>query len=145
MNCIRHRMRVLLVIGTSLILGSCGPGEQVKAESGRSDVREPCRQRDIIVRAVPEDSFPQADRCRLVDLAVTSVGKAMPSSGLTPADTSAIRSALLVPVSQTTPEGTLIRATWHVTLSLRDKPYDAEVIIDRTNSQVTVSRIHKPL
>jgi hypothetical protein len=145
MNCIMHRMQVLLVIGTSLILGSCRPGEQAEAESGKSDAREPCPRREILVRAVPEDSFPQADRCRLVDLAVTSVGKAMPSSGLVPADTSAISSALLVPVSQTTPEGTLIRATWHVTLSLHDRPYDAEVMIDRTNSHVTVSRIHKPM
>jgi hypothetical protein len=145
MNCTMHRMQALLVTGMSLILGSCGPGQRVEAGSGSSDAREPCLRREIVVRAVPEDSFPQADRCRLVDLAVKSVGKAVSKSGLVPADTSAIRGALLVPVSQTTPEGTLIRATWHVTLSLHDRPYDAEVIIDRASGQVTISRMHKPL
>lgn len=138
-------LRILCVFGISSFLGSCTPEERTRTERADAEPHQTCANREIPVRVVPEDSLLPAERCRLVDLAVASMGNALGTSGVLPSDTSAVESALLVSLSETTPEGTLIRATWHVTLSLEGRPYDAEVIIDRSSGQVTVSRIHKPL
>lgn len=136
--------RWVTVVGL-FALNACRQNTQHETKNGGLNAEQPCTRHHIAVRAVPEDSFPRAERCRLLDLAIKSVGEASPASGLVPTDTTAISSALLVPLSQTTPEGLLIRARWHVSLTLDRRPYDAEVIVARSSGQVTVSRIHKPL
>lgn len=119
---------MIAIAGLSFFAGSCRTGGGDGAYGSVSEFPDRCTARQIPTRAFPEDSFPRADRCRLVGLAVASLGRAAPSSGLVPADTSRIESALLVPISEETPEGVLIRAAWHVELSLKGLPYNAEVI-----------------
>jgi hypothetical protein len=145
MCCSNKELRILSIVGLGLALGACQPEAPATAGEATSEIPQACTARVANIQAVPEDSFPPAERCRLVNLAVASVAEAGADTGLEPADTAAIRSALLVPLSQTTPEGALIRATWHVTLSLEGRPYDAEVIVDRGNGGVAAARIHKPM
>lgn len=144
MNGMDHRLRVLSTVILSLSLGACRSDESAPVKQAGSEPQH-CTPRVLSIEAVPEDSFSLAERCRLINLAVASVAKAGPGTGLSPADTSAIRSALLVPLSQTDSEGTLIRATWGVALSLEGRPYDAQVIVDRGSGQVTALRTHKPM
>jgi ABC-type Fe3+-hydroxamate transport system substrate-binding protein len=143
MCAIDRRLYTMLAIVVVLALGACRSNEPSAISKAGSASQRSCTPRVVTIRAAPEDSFPLAERCRLVNLAVASVAGAAPNTGLQPADTAAITSALLVPLSQTTPDGTLIRATWHVTLSLENRPYDAEVIVDRSSGQAMATRIHK--
>lgn len=136
--------RMLAAVATVLVLIACQRGDGDELDSEAKALPEPCMRRSITITAFPEDSVPPDERCRLVDLAIASVAAAEPSSGLVPADTAAIRSALVVPLSHTTPEGQLLSSSWHVTLSLAGRKYDAEIIVDRSNGAVTAMRIHKP-
>jgi len=125
-------------------LGACRPDESA-ASRAVPEAGQPCTPRVAAVEAFPADSVPESERCRLVNLAVATVGKAEPSTGLVPGDTASIRGATVAPLSQTTPEGALVQATWHVTLHLEGRPYDAEVLVDRASGRVTATRIHKPM
>lgn len=129
-----------------LVLISCNHAEDEGRPASASQAnRYPCGSIRIQIRAVPEDSLAVAERCNLVKIALASLAQAEESSGVDPADTSVIVSALLVPISEETPEGAIVRRTWHITFDLQGRPYDAEVIIDRSSGEAKVTRIHKPL
>lgn len=136
--------RIVLAVGVTFVLDACRPGDNQELHGPRGNPGEPCVEREFAITAFPEDSVQPNEQCRLVDVAIASIAAAEPASGLAPSDTAAIRSALVVPLSHSTPEGQLITSSWHVTLSLAGREYDAEVIIDRSSGAVSASRIHKP-
>jgi hypothetical protein len=67
------------------------------------------------------------------------------ASGLTPSDTTAVTKALVTTLSREDSIGIVPRPTWHVTLTLEGRPYDAEAVIDRQTDSTVIQRVHKPL
>jgi hypothetical protein len=140
-----HQLGIRLVFGASFVLTSCHAGP-AKDNNGMADQsRYNCDRRAVEITAIPEDSFPEAERCRLLGIATTSIGQATSSTGVLPGDTAAIREVLIMSLSQTDPEGEIVTSKWHISLRLEGRPYDAEVIIDRLTGSTVLSRIHKPL
>lgn len=56
-----------------------------------------------------------------------------------------VDSVFLVPMSETKPDGSVVRSYWQTQFFLADRPYDIEVLIDRETGQVAVGKVHKPL
>lgn len=104
-----------------------------------------CQGLAILVEAVPPDSVSLQERCQLVRRALASLSRADSASGIRRGDTAVVTRAVVTPLSEETATGALLRATWHVSLYLDKRPYDAEVIFDRHTDSVKVQRIHKPL
>jgi hypothetical protein len=104
-----------------------------------------CDGLSIPVESTPPDSISEADRCHLVRRAIASLGQAVASSGVERADTAAVVRAVISPLSEETAQGAPIRSTWHISLWLKGKPYDAEVVLDRATGGMEVRRSHKPL
>ncbi|HST63001.1 MAG TPA: hypothetical protein VLK84_30110 [Longimicrobium sp.] len=129
---------------SALLPLACGSPEKEVAEDVADAPREPCGPARIQVTAVPPDSFTVEDRCALVGLAVTMLGSAGEETGLLPSDTAAAMTALLVPmVERDGDTDTVIAARWHVSLDLRGRPYNAELMVDRRTGTVRISRMHK--
>jgi hypothetical protein len=96
------------------------------------------------VTAVPPDSFTTADRCALVGLAMTMLGSAGEETGLLPTDTSSVTEARLVPVNQVDPQAdSAVASRWQVSLELKGRPYNAELLVDRNTGSVRITRMHK--
>ncbi len=138
------RRRALAIAMSALLPLACGSPGQEAPEDVADAPREPCGPARIQVTAVPPDSFTVEDRCALVGLAVTMLGSAGEETGLLPSDTAAAMTALLEPIAQRDAGAdTVIASRWHVSLGLRGRPYDAELVVDRGNGSVRIHRIHK--
>ncbi|HEX6041376.1 hypothetical protein [Longimicrobium sp.] len=125
------------------LLAACGSAEQAPVED-EAVVEEPCGPARIVVTAVPADSFSTADRCALVGLAMRMLGSAGPETGLMPEDTAAAETARLVPIQQRDPRSdSIVASRWQVSVGLRGRPYDAELLVDRNTGRVRITRIHK--
>jgi hypothetical protein len=129
----------IIVIGMGTFFQSACTSD----ERTNDGTRNPCIPADVAVRAIPDDSVSAADRCRLFILAIGAVGTADSTSGIVPSDTGRITEVLFVPLAHPSPVAGPQRATWHVSLTLADQPYDAEIVIDRKTGQTAVSRVHK--
>jgi hypothetical protein len=138
------RRRALAFAISALLPLACGSPDGEVLEDVADAPREPCGPARIQVTAEPPDSFSVEDRCALVGLAVTMLGSAGPETGLLPTDTAAAMAALLMPATERDGAAdTLIASRWHVSLELRGRPYDAELMVDRGTGAVVITRTHK--
>ncbi len=135
--------RGVVAVVAAAVVGACQPRADQSLQGGAADPASACMGREISITALPEDSIRPSDRCRLVDVAIASIAAAQPSTGLSPSDTAAISSALIVPLSHSTPEGSILSSNWHVSFTLEGREYDAHVRIDRNSGVATASRTHK--
>lgn len=145
MSLVSRRFRAGMMLGAVALIGCGGAGDERSAAAVPSGAGPDCAPRSLGIEVSPPDSFSAADRCRLVRIALRTLAAAPDTSGVSPADTAYVAGALLTPLSLAMPDGTIPNPTWHVSLSLRGRPYDAEVIIVRATGRATVSRFHKPL
>ena len=140
-------MRLVQAVGLILILGAPGACNRKLEHSNRSDgdsTRCPGLAADVA--SVPGDSADGDERCLLAERAIKALAPADPARGLSPADTSQIIHISVTPLTVVSEEGSAANEpTWHVTLTLRNKSYDAEAIINRRTDSLTINRIHKPL
>jgi hypothetical protein len=137
------RCRWLLFAAACAVL-ACGSPDEEGEEDVAEAPREPCGPARIQVTAVPPDSFTTADRCALVGLAMTMLGSAGEETGLLPTDTSAVTTARLVPLSEVNPQAdSAIVSRWQVSLELRGRPYNAELLVDRGTGNVRITRTTK--
>lgn len=129
------------VLASLTVLVGCSEAQYAEADiQGGS-----CIPARVSVVSFPEDSLSEADQCRLFQLAVEAISSAGPETGLTPSDHSAVSSVLFTPVTRVRPDGAVDSRAWHVSLTLQGRPYDAEIIVDRSTGEVTASRMHKPI
>jgi hypothetical protein len=133
----------MTLAGLGLGLGACSTERSASGEA-RSPDRSPCPPRAITLERHPEDSVSVSDACRLVDVAIHALGRAPAGSGLLPADTVQVTGALVGPLSEGAPGGGPVKPRWSIDLSLKDRPYDAVVLVDRTTGEASVHRSHKP-
>jgi hypothetical protein len=140
---IRRYVEVGLIAAT-LAVSACGRDSAGRAEPQAAVVGpETCE--GISIRAVPVDSFASVDRCALLraSLAAIRAGKLRP--GVERADAESVTRALLTPLSEADETGFVANPTWRLGLSLKDKPYDVEVVVVRSTREMEVYRMHKPL
>jgi hypothetical protein len=137
-------MRTAHCTSTSLILfaflGGCEGGNARVGEKVEQ-IADRCSRFPISVE--PADSVAPNARCGLIDQAFFAIKSAPSTSHIDPADTAGVTAILITPVAEYTPDGNVVRATWHVTLQLKTKPYDIDVVIDRSTGKSVVERVHK--
>jgi hypothetical protein len=75
---------------------------------------------------------------------MTSLARAGSADGVESADTARVVSIAITPLTENLANGEQ-RGRWHIGLRLNEKPYDAEVIVDRQSDSVVVKRSHKPI
>lgn len=140
-------MTKLGLAAMSAVLLACTGCQQdhqdVTNRSGSSS--KACMATSIPVVAVPADSFSAVLRCDLVSKAMHALAHADLSSGVLQSDSAKVERITLTPLTASTDSvANQPEATWHVTLHLSQRPYDAEVILNRRNSVASVHRTHKP-
>jgi hypothetical protein len=136
--------RVALVASTACI--ACTGTSSDRSERRASDVAvERCEGLSAPVDAVPPDSVSNEMRCQLARRAIASLALSRPADGVERGDTALVSRVLITPLTEELANQVASRATWHVSLSLQGRPYDAEVVIDRQTDSLSVIRSHKPL
>lgn len=134
----------VVVMPAASLLTSCRRARHpAVSAAGSSSVS--CPELRIPVAVVPVDSVGRAEACDLVARAIEAVRDAVPASGLLPGDASEVARASITPLTAEPAGDMEARPTWHITLSLPARPYDAEVIVDRRTDSLSVTRVHKPL
>jgi len=139
-------MRPLNAFGLVLIIGTSASCRQTLEHPNRSqDARTRCIGIAANVVGVPRDSVDGEARCSLAERAIRALADAGPASGLLKADTAEISRISITPLTIVRDSGEVDQPTWHITLTLKNEPYDAEVIFNRITDSVAIGRIHKPL
>ncbi len=139
--------RQLATMALVAALLACTQGEGGDADSAQrpsNGSADRCPGTEIRVTLFPPDSLSLPEQCRLLRTAISELGRASPDSGLDPADTAAIHGATVGSLAKETPEGVVLKSSWHVALHLR-RPYDVEVVLDRNGGAPILRRSHKPL
>jgi hypothetical protein len=122
------------------VLSSCD-GPNAGADEKVERIADRCTRFPISVE--PADSVAPDARCSLVDQAFAAMISAPSSSRIDPADTAGVSAIRITPIAEYKPDGSVVRATWHVTLQLSTKPYDISVIVDRGTGKAEIARTHK--
>jgi hypothetical protein len=136
--------RVVFVASTACI--ACTGTSSDRSERRASDVAvERCEGLSAPVDAVPPDSVSNEMRCQLARRAIAGLAKSTPADGVERGDTALVSRVLITPLTEQSANRVASRATWHVSLSLQRRPYDAEIVIDRQTDSLLVRRSHKPL
>lgn len=139
-------MRLLSAVGSVLIIGtSVGCAQRWEHPDRSDDAGTRCVGIAANVVGVPSDSVNGETRCALAARAIRALAVASPASGLLKADTTAISHISITPLIIVRNSSGVDQPTWHITLTLTNEPYDAEVIVNRITDSVAISRIHKPL
>jgi len=136
--------RVAFVASTACI--ACAGTSSDRSDRRASDVAvERCKGLSAPVDAVPPDSVSNEMRCQLARRAIASLARSTPADGVERGDTALVSRVLITPLTEESANRVASRATWHVSLSLQRRPYDAEIVIDRQTDSLLVRRSHKPL
>jgi hypothetical protein len=139
-------MRPLNAFGLVLIIGTSASCRQKLEHPNRSDdTRTRCVGIAANVVSVPRDSVNSEARCALAERAIRALADASPASGLLKADTTEVSRISITPLTIARDSGAADQPTWHITLTLKSEPYDAEVIFNRLTDSVAIGRIHKPV
>ncbi len=139
--------RPLATMATVAMLAACTRGEGGDADSAQrlsGGSADRCLGAEITVDFFPADSLPLPQQCQLVRTAISELGRASSDSGLDPADTAAIDGATVTGMVMLNPGDVVLKSSWNVSLHLR-RPYDVEVILDRSGGAAIFRRSHKPL
>lgn len=129
----------------ALAFTSCAPDDKTGSQNRLAVTERDCRIPAVAIVVSPDLTVVPSESCRIAKIAWDALGRARPESGLQPGDTSVVSSAYVGTMTIVDSAARSQRQYWTVSLSLRERPYDAEVHIDRSSSEASVWRTHKPI
>lgn len=134
------------VFGYAFVVGGCGAGSSSENQTlSALEAKYGCSEDLPSITHASSDSLDERQRCILVTAALSALASARNETGLRAGDSAQVEHTYITPLAIQDSTGRLLHRYWSVSLALRDRPYDAEVQIDRGDGSVTARRIHKPI
>jgi len=109
------------------------------------EARYGCPETAERIPSASVDSLSKDERCALVAAGLDALASATPASGLDNSDLALVERADLIAITIVDPLGEKKQSYWSIELSLRGRPYNAEVQVDQSTGNVKARRVHKPI